>query len=446
MEKIDLSHAFGLPPEKAIEYFQQKGYKLTWDWREMWQEAHAKAFTVAKVMNTDILNDIRGGLDDALNNGATFQEFKQKLTPLLQDKGWWGKTEHVDTTTGEVSTVQLGSPRRLKTIYQTNLQTAYMAGRYKSMMEISGSHPYWQYVAVLDGRTRPMHRAMNGRIFRYDDPLWGYSYPPNGFNCRCRVRARADLGGATLDNSDGKLIDHDIQMRDGSTVTVKALRLQVNGQDKLFAPDAGWSYNPGAAWQENMANTALIKMQTAIPAVAALAMREILAQTGMIGALAEDFRTWASSIEHSRGELRRIGMLLPEVVAGLEARNIRPASALITVRDEDVLHTHRDQKENRIPWEIYQELPRLLDAPRAVLLELDTKTGKPKQPAALLYVFDVPGDKTGKLVMQIDYEVDVREASGKKVKVPMNILQSGKIINPNALQDRKTYEVLYGGI
>lgn len=249
---MDLSAVFGLPPEKAIEYFQSKGYTLTWDWRELWQEAQAKAFTVAKVMRSDILGDIRGALDDALNNGTTFRDFEKSLTPILQAKGWWGKTEHVNTITGESSTAQLGSPRRLKTIYRTNLQTAYMAGRYRQMMESADSHPYWRYVAVLDGRTRPMHRAMNGRVFRYDDELWSTHYPPNGLNCRCRVSpltaAAVEREGIAVQSSDGQLIDHEIKARDGTVIdTVKALRIKVDGQDKLFAPDAGWSYNPGRA-------------------------------------------------------------------------------------------------------------------------------------------------------------------------------------------------------
>lgn len=265
-DPIDLSAVFGLPPEKAIEYFQAKGYVLTWSWQDLWQEAQATAFTVAKVMRADILVDIRTALDVALKNGTTFRDFENKLTPILQDKGWWGKTEHVNTGTGEVTTAQLGSPRRLKTIYQTNLQTAYMAGRYKQMMESSDSHPYWQYVAVLDGRTRPTHRAMNGRVFRYDDGLWGSMYPPNGFNCRCRVRAMTaasvEREGFTAESSDGRLVDQEIKLQDGSTAQVKALKIKVDGQDKLFHPDAGWSYNPAQQQEQlnKLADTAMQKL------------------------------------------------------------------------------------------------------------------------------------------------------------------------------------------
>lgn len=282
-KSVDLALVFGLPPEKAIEYFRAKGYAITWDWRDQWQEAHAKAFTVAKVMRTDILSDIRGALDEALTHGTTLRDFEQKLTPILQGKGWWGKTEHINTDTGEVSTVQLGSPRRLKTIYQTNLQTAYMAGRYQRMMQSVDTHPYWQYVAVMDGRTRPTHRAMNGRVFRYDDPIWGVMYPPNGFNCRCRVSAisktEAARDGIQVESSGGRLIDHDIRLKDGSTVPGKALRIKVDGINKLFAPDAGWSYNPGrSADQARASATQIVRKFSELPATlrsAALAPTQV---------------------------------------------------------------------------------------------------------------------------------------------------------------------------
>jgi len=297
---VDLSAVFGLPPEQAIEYFKAKGYAITWDWRDMDAAAHAKAYTVAKVMRVDILQDIRGGLDDAFHNGTTLREFQKNLTPILQAKGWWGRElaskvkpgmpDLVDTATGEIKTVQLGSARRLQTIYQTNLQTAYMAGRYQRMLENIGSHPYWQYVAVLDGRTRPTHRAMNGRVFRHDDAMWDAMYPPNGFNCRCRVSAiseyEAQRDGIKVETSEGRLIDHDIRMKDGSTVRGKALRIKVDGQDKLFAPDAGWSNNPGKAASQGRSSAVMVTTKFAgLPA----AMRSAALAPTMIGKVSDNF-------------------------------------------------------------------------------------------------------------------------------------------------------------
>ena len=54
---VDLSYAFKLEPADAIAYFRQKGYAFSWRWQDVWQEAHAKAFTVAKAMKIDILHD-----------------------------------------------------------------------------------------------------------------------------------------------------------------------------------------------------------------------------------------------------------------------------------------------------------------------------------------------------------------------------------------------------
>ena len=40
----DLKFAIGLPPERAIAYFQAKGYEITFDWHELLADAQAKSF------------------------------------------------------------------------------------------------------------------------------------------------------------------------------------------------------------------------------------------------------------------------------------------------------------------------------------------------------------------------------------------------------------------
>ncbi|BCB96790.1 hypothetical protein JZK55_17120 [Dissulfurispira thermophila] len=251
-EKIDLSYAIKLPPEKAIEYFKSKGYKLTWNWYDLWQEAHAKAFTVAKVMRMDVLQDIRDMVQKALDEGITVEQFKKELEPRLKAKGWWGY-KFVGYPDGRVERILEGSPWRLKTIYRTNMQTAYMAGRYKAQMEDVDNRPYWQYVAVIDSRTRPAHAALNGKVFRYDDPFWDTHYPPLGFNCRCRVRAlsQRDLGkkGLTVESSQGRITWEDalVSKKTGELQTVAVYRDTFTGMK--IPTDVGWSYNPGkAAW------------------------------------------------------------------------------------------------------------------------------------------------------------------------------------------------------
>ncbi|MDX6867438.1 phage minor head protein, partial [Klebsiella pneumoniae] len=99
--------------------------------------------------------------------------------------------------------------RRLRTIFETNMQSSYGAGRYAQQMENAADRPYWTRVAVMDLRTRPAHAALNGLTARYDDPIWQFAYPPDGWGCRCRVRARSqsDIDGKSISvwSSEGHL-------------------------------------------------------------------------------------------------------------------------------------------------------------------------------------------------------------------------------------------------
>ena len=105
------------------------------------------------------------------------------------------------------------------------------------------------------------------------------------------------------------------------------------------------------------------------------------------------------------------------MLAELAQRQISPASALLSVRDEDVIHTFRDTKVQPLPRAWYARLPEHLRQHKAVLL--DTTHARP----ALFYVYDVPGG-TGKLVVEVDYLVSERDASGKKITRPA-ILNTG---------------------
>ncbi len=284
---VELKGLFKLAPAAAIKYFRRKGQTFTWDWYELWQDAHKKTFTVAKVMREDILKDIRSALDKALSEGKTFREFQKELKPTLQKKGWWGmrepcvksdtalrrqrrsRTKPIDgdvgtqakpsttgadlivvDTQGNAEKVQLGSMYRLKTIYAVNMQTSYMTGRYKTQMDNVDNRPYWEYVAVLDNRTRPEHAQLHGLIYRYDDPFWASFYPPNGWRCRCRVNALSNYNLKKKDakpgNSTGTLSQEMrlVSKKSGEYKPVTVYTDPLTG--KKIAPDVGWSHNPAS--------------------------------------------------------------------------------------------------------------------------------------------------------------------------------------------------------
>lgn len=250
----ELKAQLGLAPEDAVRWFERKGDVLSWDWPDVWREANVHAFTVAKATSIDVLSAIRKQVSLAIGEGKTFADFKKALRPQLEDLGWWGQKEVLDGDTGELTKVQLGSARRLRTIYQTNVQTAYMAGRYTRLVGNAAVQPYWRYVAVMDGRTRPAHAALNGKVWRWDDPIWEVIWPPNGWGCRCRVVALTQAAfeqlGVPLESGADAIVEHQVPItRDGVKVSVKGVRyLDERGKEKVFWPDPGWDYNPGAEW------------------------------------------------------------------------------------------------------------------------------------------------------------------------------------------------------
>lgn len=225
-ELPSLAALFNSPPEAIVAQFRKKGYAISWNWQEVWQEANAHAFTVAKATDMEVLTVIREAVDDALANGTTFPEFQKNLEPKLKERGWWGRQEVVDPETGEVTEVQLGSPHRLKTIYRTNLSVSYSAGRYQAQIASAERRPWWVYRTAGDQNVRPSHDALKNTVLRYDDPFWDAHYPPNDWGCRCGVDS---------------LSDRQLEKR----------KLKPTTGDKLqpFA-SKGWDFNPAkAVWQ-----------------------------------------------------------------------------------------------------------------------------------------------------------------------------------------------------
>lgn len=247
-----LQALFQLEPEAAIAFLQAKGFQIGWNWFDvLGQDVHDRVFTVAKVARVDVLQDIRDSLVIALQEGQTERQFIAELEPKLRAQGWWGQKVVVDSQ-GNAEMVQEGSLWRLKTIYRTNLQSAFMAGRESMMRDAVDSHPYWQIVGVDDARTRPAHRAMHGKVFRHDDPLFkAIGHPPWGFNCRCRLKPMTERAlnkaGIVASSAEGQLktiqAEAGIDKRTGEVIQTTRTGIDVRGRNMrtyFFAPDAGF--------------------------------------------------------------------------------------------------------------------------------------------------------------------------------------------------------------
>lgn len=178
----------GPPPVEALDFFKAKTLKPSFSFEDVWREQHAIAFTVAKAMQLDVLTTIQAALDQSLEQGKTFADFKRELRPTLKRLGWWGVKEQTDPATGEVKPVQLGSPRRLKVIYDTNVRQAHAAGREEKAQRVKKRFPYAMYVIGPSENHREQHVAWHGLILPVDDPWWDTHTPMNGWGCKCSKR------------------------------------------------------------------------------------------------------------------------------------------------------------------------------------------------------------------------------------------------------------------
>lgn len=214
-----------LPMLDAIAFWNDKLKMSPGEFARLTDEAKTLAFSVTGIAKGDELDTVFNALQQAIEEGTPFEEFRKSAADVFERRGWTGPAAF-----------------RVETIFRTNIQTAYSVGRYKEMQEVKRDRPYWQYSAVNDSRTRPTHWAMNGKIYHADHPFWDTWYPPNGFNCRCGVITLSqddiDSEGLTVETEDptGGLIEP-VDPATGNKMPARPLM-----------PDQGFDHNPGKDW------------------------------------------------------------------------------------------------------------------------------------------------------------------------------------------------------
>lgn len=266
---------FGPVPKEAIAFIKNKGMKVSNSWLDVWAEEHAYSFTVAKAMQLDVLETIKTEIEKALENGTTLAAFQKELEPMLVRLGWWGRQEVVDTETGEVANAQLGSPRRLKTIYNANMRSARAAGQWQRAQRTKRALPFLVYGLGPSRVHREEHAALAGLVLPVDDPFWNTHMPPNGWECKCTVR-QASLA--------------DVQRRGLQVGTAPQIEMRqfTNRRtgEVVWVPkgiDPGWATNPGKTRRASLEQALEGKLKTADPAISATVKRDLASEGIHIG-------------------------------------------------------------------------------------------------------------------------------------------------------------------
>lgn len=202
-EKITL-----LPMDEAIDYWRLRVPMSPDEYKALAAESKAKAFSSALATSAHMVAQVYQAIEDALADGDTFEEFQDKTKDLFEKAGYEVK------------------PYQVETLFLTVVQSSYNAGRWKQLTDpdILEEFPYWEYDAVGDKRTRPAHMAMDGLVYPANHPFWASWFPPNGFRCRCSVRAR-------------------------SASSVKRNGLTIQKDAPKLLPDEGFNHSPAVVWK-----------------------------------------------------------------------------------------------------------------------------------------------------------------------------------------------------
>ena len=369
-KKINFEYAFRLEPKEMIEYFDSKGIKTSENWYEVYEEAHAKAFTVAKMTEADLLKQTQELTSTAIKEGWSKGEFSAKANKLFKENGWSG-VKIIRNEDGSERTIELGTPRRIRNIYHSNIASAQSAARYKQQLEDVDIAPYFRYMCIMDGRTRPEHKAMHGKIFRYDDPVWAALYPPNGWGCRCFVNSltEAELKryDYTVEKSDGNLREIETIVG-GESKKIPAYDFTLGGKEYTLRADAGWGTNIGKhAWGIDVQAWHKIKE---LPRETKEKFISEMAQNLAKQKFYEQFATKALDLK-PKGYEQTVSWLSPQLWQKLYNSDCVPQTPIIVMQDSRAGHIIGETKtlKQKISKKQFIDLYNVINTPDAVYFD-----------------------------------------------------------------------------
>lgn len=274
------AEALDLPFDDAIAFFRGKASVPTRTWTDVYAAAHSHSFMVAGAATDDLLADFRAAIDTAIADGTTLEDFRARFDEIVETHGWDYKG---------------GRNWRSRVIFETNLRTAYSAGRYaqQTLPETLEAFPFWQYQHSGALNPREQHLSWDGLVLRANDPFWITNYPPNGWKCGCFTTP---------------VSERDLR-RQGKSGPDRApdlgFREELVGGEVRRVPDGvdpGFEYNPGQTWlsggrpfgpvadSDQVAEFARRAMAGELPVASTVPVAEVPAATLAELALAEGTR------------------------------------------------------------------------------------------------------------------------------------------------------------
>lgn len=159
--------------EEAIAWFQRRFPVTEAILASLGEYAGERAWTVAGIAQLDVVLDVFRSIEKAIAESTPLDEWKNGIQEKLYSA--WGKRDS----------------NRVETVFLTNVQKAYNAGRWQQVKDpiVVKARPFLGYDAILDGRTSPVCKRCDGTLLPADDPWWDSHVPPLHHRCRSTIRS-----------------------------------------------------------------------------------------------------------------------------------------------------------------------------------------------------------------------------------------------------------------
>lgn len=159
--------------DEAISWFERKVPMPSDEFESLLDEDKEYAFAIANVTQADLVEQVFEELKTALREGKSLEKFKESVQDSLEEA--WGSPDG----------------GRVETIFRTNANAAYNAGRYAvyNAPAVKESRPYWRFEGVDDDRQSDFCEPFNDVVLPADDPFWDDHVPPLHYNCRSTITA-----------------------------------------------------------------------------------------------------------------------------------------------------------------------------------------------------------------------------------------------------------------
>ena len=176
--RLDGTNFLSMPWPEAIAAFKARGIISDRELEKLLDDYRERSVEARQLMLEHLRDRVREELTRTLEEGGTFREFADSIRTEQQTFGIGGADLHY-----------------LETVYRTNIQTAYSAGRFRAINDpdVASARPYWECRSVQDSRVVPNPcQVLDGKVFRVGNSATDGLFPPNHFNCRCSAISLAE--------------------------------------------------------------------------------------------------------------------------------------------------------------------------------------------------------------------------------------------------------------